>query len=188
MRFLLFALVCFSCSVNEPAAPFAKIEIPGRSGQLLYRAKVPPGWSYKTYTSPDTTKAIAEFYYQDAIRLTFHNFPEMDIPPQAQVARWKKQFEKLQTERMAPQTFSGYVGLLFEGSGKLDGEEKGVMGWAMELAPEQAQYIQEAKFSEMRASFTLKAVGPKELMAQERGTIFAFAKSFELIDELPGQL
>lgn len=70
-----------------------------------------------------------------------------------------------------------------------------VLGWAMQLAPQHLQFLQTprneaeaSRYRQMRASITIKAVGPQDLMDYHRKTIVAFAKSFELIDELPSQL
>lgn len=71
-----------------------------------------------------------------------------------------------------------------------------MMGWTMQLAPEHysqlALKIQMAKstidrnhYSQMRSDFTIKATGPRSLMETHRNAILAFARSFELIEEIP---
>jgi hypothetical protein len=192
VKLFFFLLFLCSCSVQE--VPQAWIEIHGRaSDKPIYRAKLPPGWTLKILEpSHDSTRALAEFYFKE-IRVTFHNFPEQEIPPFAQIARWKRQFSELSSSSTHPQAFSGFVGALFEGEGIIDGHNRSVMGWAMQLAPEHAQYLQtpdsqEAAllYKEMRAAFTLKAVG--EQLQEERETLKRFALSFELIDPLPSEL
>ncbi len=201
MRIIYLLFLLCSCSVNAPTK--IKVEIAGREEETaIYRAEIPPGWDYKPVLSErrDTTRPLAEFHF-GAIRLTFHNFPvdspEQEVPPLAQVARWKRQFKQLDpaTASISPQAFSGFVGTLFEGTGMLEGEIKTMMAWAMQLAPEHAQHLQNpaskaeaAHYREMRASFTLKAVGPVELILEQKPALVAFARSFELIEELPSEL
>lgn len=202
--FLLLLSISQSCRREGPPPIFSVVEIAGReTNEPIYRAKMPDGWEQQQPGQPtaDTTKALAEFFLrapEGTIRLTFHNFPsEQDIPPIAQITRWKRQFEHLDAASVSidPKAFSGFVGFFFEGSGKLSGETKSVLGWAMQLAPQHVQFLQTpanrdeaSRFRQMRASFTIKAVGPKELMANHQKAIVAFAESFELIDELPSQL
>jgi len=202
---LLLTLMSLSCKREVPPPIFSVVEIAGRETQEpIYRMKMPDGWEHQQPTGSltDTTKALAEFFLRTptgTIRLTFHNFPyerpEQDIPPVAQVTRWKRQFEHLDPSSTDPKSFSGFIGFSFEGSGKLSGENKMMLGWAMQLAPQHVQFLQTprnhveaSRFRQMRASITIKAVGPQELMAAHRKAIIAFAESFELIDELPSQL
>ncbi|MCE5315856.1 MAG: hypothetical protein LLG04_00655 [Parachlamydia sp.] len=200
----LLLLLSVSCRREGPPPIFSVVEIAGReTSEPIYRAKMPEGWEKQqpAYPNTDTTKALAEFFLrgpEGTIRLTFHNFPsEQDIPPMAQITRWKKQFEHLDPGSVSidPKAFSGFIGFFFEGSGQLSGETKIVLGWAMQLAPQHFQFLQTpvsrveaSRFRQMRASFTIKTVGPKELMAKHQKAIIAFAESFELIDELPSQL
>jgi hypothetical protein len=199
MYLLLLLLFCASCRHDDVPPIYATVEIPGRlSDQPLYRAKMPPGWRYQRPEAvTDTTQAIAEFYDPSgSIRFTFHNFPtDKQVPPMAQIQRWKQQFDQLPSSVVKPQSFAGFVGYLFEATGTFDGEAKTVLGWAMQLAPEHAQHLQaptsheEAlRFKEMGASFTLKAVAPPALMESHKRSLLAFARSFELVSELPSEL
>lgn len=201
----LLLLVFSGCRSHPPQPGYREVEIEGRlQNAPLYRAKMPLGWELKPKNSNsriDTTQALAEFILhqrEESIRLTFHNFPvgrrDQEIPPSAQIARWKGQFSYLDLNRshISFESFAGFVGYLFEGSGvlteTLDDKGESVLGWAMELAQEHKQHIQEAPFQEMRASFTIKAVGPTHLMDKERASVMKFARSFELIEALPSEL
>lgn len=201
LLFLLLTLVSLSCRKEGPPPIYSIVKIAGRETmEPIYRAKMPEGWEHQKPSDSlsDTTKALAEFLFrtpEGTIRLTFHNFPEQDIPPVAQITRWKRQFEHLEPSSIDPKAFSGFVGFSFEGIGKMSGENKMVLGWAMDLAPQHIQFLQTpqniaeaSRYRQMRASFTIKAVGPKELMSRHKAAIVAFAESFELIDELPSQL
>lgn len=85
--------------------------ISGRSGSDLYRMETPPEWQrVEVAKTDDTTQPIAEFKTADA-RIVVHNFPNMSIPPEAQIARWKKQNPK---GVITPVSFSGYKGYLLE--------------------------------------------------------------------------
>ena len=198
MHAIFLLLLAFGCHPEGPPPIYDTVEIEGRDQKPLYRAKVPKEWEIrKAQAVADTTKALVEIYVKGdadgSIRITFHNFPvdrkEEEIPPLAQIARWKGQFEQLDPiSAVTPQAFSGFIGYLFEGSGILNKELKSVMGWAMQLAPEHWQYIPEEPYKQMRASFTLKAVGPHDLMQKQKEKIKAFARSFELIEALPSEL
>ncbi len=173
-----------------------------RNGRPAYRIKVPSAW-HKQPTAPleqmtDTKQAICTYVIQEgshSIRITIHTFPsktiEDRISPQAQIARWKQQFEKLEPETVsvAPQAYSGYAGLLFEGTGMLHGEHTTVMALSMQLAPEHYRHLLYNKPVEvdLRADFTIKAVGPAEIMSLYRSALIAFARSFELIEEIPNR-
>lgn len=177
---------------------------------LTYRAKVPKEWVLRTQDLPsisNTMQPICEWSVEESgygkIKIVIHNFPtenaEQRIPPAAQIARWKKQLNQpeLHTTNTTPQSFGGFSGLLFEGTGKLNGTEEltTVMGWAMSLASEHystlTYRLNFAKTAEeinilrqMRADYTIKATGPKHLMQKRRQEIIAFARSFELISEI----
>lgn len=168
---------------------------------MLYRAIVPSHWNRQD-ASPeeslvDTTKAICEFIIREndgSIRLTIHTFPilqdRMRIPPQAQIARWKGQFDELDivATHTLPETHGGFSGLFFEGQGILHENETKVIGWSMQLAPVfERQFNQGRNLVDRnkRADYTIKASGPPELMNKCRQEILTFARSFELIDELP---
>ncbi len=168
---------------------------------LLYRANVPFTWQRQdpnsTESITDTTKAICTFYIpqgEQTIRLTIHTFPIGEayprIPPQAQIARWKTQFDELDAlaTRIQPETRGGFSGLFFEGQGFIQGQASKVLGWSMQLAAVYERQLSLEKHTldrVKRADYTIKAQGPIELVNQHRAEIVAFAQSFELIDELP---
>lgn len=67
-----------------------------------------------------------------------------------------------------------------------------VLGWSLQLSPEHYRMLShpssaenEDKYQQMRADVTIKAVGPKALTEKHRTKIMAFARSFELIEEIP---
>lgn len=85
--------------------------ISGRSESDLYRMDVPDEWQrLEAVRTNDTTLPIAEFKTSD-FKVVVHNFPDMPIPAEAQVTRWKKQNPK---GVVTPITFSGYKGLMLE--------------------------------------------------------------------------
>lgn len=168
---------------------------------LLYRALVPSHWTRQD-PSPeesiiDTTKANCAFTIHEndqLIRLTIHTFPilqdTMRIPPQAQIARWKGQFEELDlvATHTIPDAHGGFSGLFFEGEGILHGNDTKVIGWSMQLAPVYERQLNQGRDpldQYKRADYTIKANGPPDLMNKYRQEIMTFARSFELIDELP---
>jgi hypothetical protein len=168
---------------------------------LLYRALVPFNWVRVDppvkESIADTTKSICEFYIQEngqTIRLTIHTFPiiqsNLRIPPQAQIARWKKQFEELDllATHVLSESHGGFSGLYFEGQGTLKGQPMQVMGWSMQLCSGYMRQLTNEWHPldrYKRADYTIKASGPPSLMNQHRSALLAFARSFELIDELP---
>ena len=210
-RAALFLFALTSCHQPTPPLPSSNWQlIAGRDeGQanerpVLYRALVPFNWVRKdppvTESIADTTKSICEFYIQDegqTIRLTLHSFPIMQsnqrIPPPAQIARWKRQFEELDllATHVLPDSHGGFSGLYFEGQGILQGQPTKVMGWSMQLASSYERKLSHERDPHdrcKRADYTIKASGPPALMDQHRAALLAFARSFELIDELPSPL
>ncbi len=171
---------------------------------LIYRALVPSDWTRRDPLShesiSDTKKAICEFYKiedNQTIRLTIHTFPIIEahlrIPPQAQIARWKRQFDTLDPLHtlLMTETSGGFSGLYFEGQGILQGQPTKVMGWSMQLASgyERRLSLEKHPLDRLkRADYTIKASGPIDLMNKYHAAIVAFAHSFELIDELPSLL
>lgn len=205
--FILSIFLLTSCNTNPSASPPNREFFTGRDdGQsqdrpLLYRALVPSHW-IRQDTSPsestvDTTKSICEFYIHEndqSIRLTIHTFPiipgQMRIPPRAQIARWKRQFEELNllATQVNPDSYSGFSGLFFEGEGILNGKPTKMMGWSMQLASVYERQLSQARKPLDRckcADYTIKASGSPEMMNKHRTALLAFARSFELIDELP---
>lgn len=200
LYFLLIAAIVTSCQ-SEPDTEnraFSWQEICGREGHSpIYRVKVPEGWKRRDPQGSlaDTMKPICEFLIDDAIRITIHNFPseriEERISPQAQVMRWKKQFDVLDPlhTSVGGQSFSGFSGLCFKGRGQMEGKPLQMLGWSMQIAPEHYLILSEPsiKCRQMRADFTIKALGPKSLMQKHENEILQFAQSFELIEEIPSR-
>lgn len=212
---LVLSVILTSCSSQEyDTSMNTYINIPGRdleaaTGErpLIYRAKIPKDWIYvipdhKSSIS-DTMKSIADCYIREdnaEVRIAIHNFPTHSlkdrIPPSAQVSRWKEQFEVLERANVEviPQSFAGYAGFRFDGEGIIEGEDKRVLGWAMQLGTENSlsleiphEGLSETHRHQMRSDFTIKAMGSPFLIAKYRDTIIHFANSFELIDEIPSQ-
>lgn len=205
---IFLLLILTSCDQHTPSSNWQLIA--GRNFDtsldrpMLYRALVPAQWIRQdppaNESLMDTTRSICEYYIrenQQTIRLTIHTFPVLPnsirIPPQAQTARWKKQFDTLDPLATHSQADShgGFCGLFFEGQGILHGELTKVMGWSMQLA---SCYDQQLCQSSQpvdcckRADYTIKVSGPPAFMDQHRADILAFAQSFELIEELPSPL
>ncbi len=205
--FTLITSLLTSCSSNSSLPSSNWQLIGGRDdGQvlerpLLYRVLVPSEWTRQdpsiNESIADTKKSICEFYIHEkdqSIRLTIHTFPFMQkqlrIPPQAQIARWKSQFEELDlvATHSQPDSHGGFSGLFFEGQGILQGKPTKVIGWSMQLASVYERELnQEKQPLDHRkcADYTIKASGPPDLMDHYRIAIIAFAHSFELIDEIP---
>lgn len=171
---------------------------------FIYRVLVPTNWIRQdpspTESIADTTRSICEFYILESdqvIRLTVHNFPihgtHPRIPPQAQIARWKQQFDELDllNTTVVAEGQGGFNGLRFEGQGVLHGQPTTVIGWSMQLASgyeRQLSFEKEHLDRYKRADYTIKASGPPLLIDKHRADILAFAHHFELIDELPSPL
>lgn len=212
--FLILSL-CTGCT-QGPEKKMTTQWIHGRNDELtldrplLYRAVTQADWIRKDPLEGDslndTTKSICEFYIREndqSIRITLHTFPIRkefmsnlsissisSISPQAQVARWKDQFEEIDliSVQVKPVSQGGFSGLFFEGQGKIKGISTQVMGWSMQLAPIYARQLSQSKnpqdFNKC-ADYTIKASGPPELLNKHRRELMAFSKTFELIDELP---
>lgn len=204
----LFCL-CFliACNSSQNSKPTTLHKIPARNLEdslqrpLIYHVTAPSSWSYREIPANesifDTKKANGEFYIfheSDKIRLTIHTFPYRNsserIPPQAQISRWKKQFEFLDPFSLLiqPESRGGFGGLYFEGQGKMNKEEVKVMAWAMQLAnlyDRQLQLGLDPLDQWKRADYTIKAMGKPELLDQFRDEIIRFAHHFEFIQELP---
>jgi hypothetical protein len=206
---MLFISLCFctACSDDQTVRQFPMQEIKGRDYEGkrfdVYRVRVPPSWvrrdALPDQSLSDTTQPLCEFLISgtsDSIRITLHNFPTdrltESIPPTAQVFRWQRQFEELIPEEstITPQAFSGYNGLKFKGVGRLNKKDSMMLGWALQISQEHYQALTRSNtplFREMRGDITIKAVGPKELMEQKEEEIHTFARSFELIEEIPSR-
>lgn len=165
---------------------------------LIYRANVPITWTRNdpspTESILDSTKHNCEFWIDDPqgnIRITIHTFPvnasHPRIPPNAQIHRWKDQFEELDplSVNVVALAQGGFVGLQLEAKGLMHGKETKVLGWSMQLPWEyERQLTDEYK----RADFTIKVVGNPRAVDNHKPEIRQFVKSFELIDELPNPL
>ncbi len=164
----------------------------------LYRVKSFPSWK-RLDPSPltsnsDTRHPIVEFWIDDQIQITIHNFPsdsmETRIPPRAQVERWKKQMQTDDDDDfiIRPVSFAGFAGLFFEGEGR----NKKTIAYALKLDDRHYQSLRglrhgynDAFLEQMGSDVTIKAVGPKQAMMTYREDLIAFSESFELIQEIP---
>lgn len=217
LRYVFFGfllLFAWGCSREATTLSFYQ-EIAGRDQQRkpIYRVKVPANWIRKDLdlndSLEDTTKALCEFFIPgspEPIRITIHNFPidkpSERIPPNAQIARWKRQFTQLDplSVSITSQSYSGFAGQFFEGKGILSDKSMVMMAWAMQLAPEHVSTLSlnismalhhsmdASIYRQMRADVTIKATGQQELMEQQRQAIISFAHSFELIQEIPSSI
>lgn len=209
MRFIflliiLFATSCSSRSSYETSPDNSLDMIQSRSRKTTYRIRAPQTWVRRDPLPDesllDTTKPLCEYLIVEGsniIRIAIHNFPyttadQPRIPPIAQATRWQNQIDKLfpHLSSIRPQSFSGYVGVLFTGVGIQKEKEIMVLGWALQVAPEHfislKPKIDDPKtpnFKQISADVTIKAVGPRTLMEQHENEIIAFARSFELIEE-----
>jgi hypothetical protein len=188
-------------------------EIKGRNTdnpkrEAIYRVKVPQEWIRQDPLPEesllDTTKPLAEFIIKDEeglIRIAIHNFPidnpQQRIPPMAQVTRWQQQFSELDPtlSSTAAVAFNGYAGLLFTGVGHLKGQNEDkikVIAFAMQLPMEHFNALLHPKDKslkstarQMRSDVTIKASGSNSVMEKHQEEIISFAKSLELIEEIP---
>ncbi len=191
-------LLC-GCGSEEQRDTLSVHEICGRdlAHTSIYRVKAPDNWVVKqpSYEEglEDTKKALCEFYIQDEsneIRITIHNFPSNNlnerIPPSLQIMRWKRQFDYLDpaTVNIIPQSFAGYVGAFFEAMGEINGVETGILSFSMQLSPKHYQTLSMYQEDQKKADFTIKATGLSALIEKHRKAILAFARTFELIDEI----
>lgn len=209
----LIILTLTSCNQNtsivSPTSPHWE-RISGRNDAqslerpILYQACVPTHWVRRdppTDTSIfDTTQSICEFYIQENdqnIRLTIHTFPTIQghprIPPQAQIARWKEQLEPLDplATNVIAESRGGFSGLYFQGEGIFEGKPTKVLGWSMQLASvyDRQLSLERDSFDRYkRADYTIKVIGPPDLINKHHLAIVEFAHSFELIQELPSPL
>lgn len=184
---LFFLSVTLLVSCHDPAStpPLANTVIDGRHVPSLYHIYVPANWQvYYPQSSDyqiDTRLPLVEIAYA-SIKIAIHNFPGIEIPPQAQVERWQKQLKDLAASsiEIMPTAWSGYEGL------KLTSPQ--VMAWAMQLAIEHERVLwQEVDPQKERgASFTIKVTGLAEDLAKEQETIEAIALSFEPIEPFQG--
>lgn len=176
-------------------------ELPSLNRPLVYRAKIPETWQRidppPANSIQDTRLPLVEFLIAEEgeqIRLTVHNFPTSSIdervPPAAQIARWKKQFDTLDMHSVYTQAVAkgGFSGLYFEASGRQKSKEIRVIGWSLQLAQEHfnaLSWLKGEEYVQMRSDYTIKAVGPSTLVSKHKNDLIRFAQSFELINEIP---
>lgn len=167
----------------------------------LYRAKVPSNWIREDSDESvlDSRKPICSFRIgdpHDPTHLAIHTFTfdsfDQRIPPAAQIARWKRQFDELDLSTLIidPQAYGGFTGLSLYACGQIKEKETGVLGYSMQLASQHWMILQNDlennfKLKQMSADYTLKAVGSPSSIARWKDEIELFANSFELIDEVP---
>ena len=180
MRLLsLLLIILTACSTSAPQPEGRWQEISGRdSGNGLrspiYHVRVPQEWKRidPVYgeSIADSTKPNCTFVIDD-LHIVIHSFPGVNIPPGAQVARWKRQYPDA---TVRPSTQSGFSGLFFEAPT--------VLGWAMQIAPEHAQTLR--REPQRCADWTIKATGSAASLTRHRAALLSFAQSFELIEEI----
>jgi hypothetical protein len=202
---ILFASLLQGCG-TDTTPPVSMEQFCGRDEgsqgrQPLYRARVPAGWlrqdTPEGESIADTTKSLCSFTITEAgetIHITIHNFPtnqmEERIPPLAQVARWRRQVPQATFEKLQPQAYGGFSGICVE----LCDTDRAMLAWSMQLAPEHYQQLivdgtpeHRHNHKQMRSDYTIKAVGPVDLMQRHKKEIVRFARSFELIEEIPSR-
>lgn len=204
-----------SCSDTQKPAPPTTTQqlIAGRGDRSwLYRANVPANWIRRD-PSPkdslrDSKKPLCEFFIEEKtiftsqilpIKIAIHNFPiqsrEEQILPAAQMARWKEQLQPIDPTSLCiePQAFGGFVGYQFKATGiqKIAQKEtpQTTLAWIMQLAPEHWNSLiwmaDRADIPQWASNFTIKATGSPEQIEKYEIQIRAFARSFELIEEIP---
>lgn len=205
-RLLLLLLLCTAAcrKCPERVPPFTLQEFLGRDEIVsygksirrpVYHAKVPKGWKRidpnEQEPLTDSRKPIVSFVIEENLHLRVHTFPTDDlderIPPVAQIERWKQQLKngKCQVQSVG---HGGFAGLFLESCG--------VLAWSMQLDFDHYQTLaylgttveEEEHFKQMRADYTIKVTGPQELIEKHREELMLFAKSFELIQEIPSRM
>lgn len=206
---LLLFLSFFSCSISENQTNESSWEnINGRDEgsppffrQPIYRIFTPITWERINSVDSsivDTMLPIVEYRIPNTdIHITIHNFPSSDvtsrIPPIAQTARWERQFEEIDPAsiKLIPQSFSGFVGLRFEAIGLINSKETMIIAWALQLGEEhfhhfiQPSTLKNLSDIQIRSDVTIKVTGSPHYIKSYASQIDQFARSFELIDEIP---
>jgi len=198
MKYLFFIFLALAGCHQDPHAhrTFIIAEITGRDARPVYRVKVPTDWVCLPpeigENLADTTSPNFTFLIDDAIHVTVHTFPSDSlnerISPQAQVERWRRQIAPLE-ETVQGVCRGGFIGLLYEGKQV----NETVLAWSMQLDPDHYLTLQflegtpeEREFyKQLRADYTIKVTGPAELIEKRRTELLNFARSFELIQEIP---
>ena len=192
---LFFLLLLCSCGHQDKITPNT-ISVPENG---IYELVFPKDWTIVSRSRrdfpQDTTLPFFEAKIgddQNSIRITLHYFPEPlandKIKPIAQVRRWKTQFSSLDPlkDTIQPVSFNGFQGFKFEASGIQKGEETKVIAFALELGAEHALTLRRTNpQSAALASVTIKAVGAPSLIDSHLADIISFAKSFQLVEDLP---
>lgn len=177
--FVTILILCTACSSDEPVAPSTLFSIQGRrSTEALYQTQVPEGWTLQPDTADraDTRNPLASWKIGSVV-VTFHNFsPEMDIPPGAQIQRWKNQMKNTIEEQTLPTAHGGFGGFRWEAYSN----DRGVIAYAMQMN----QTLKQKLRSEGRADWTLKAVGPADEIQALADEIDALANRLELIEPI----
>lgn len=194
-------LVSLTFCTPSPQQSYLKVAIiSGRDAAKtpIYRVKIPKEWK-EIALDPltnlsDTTKPLAQYEIHEnshTIEIVIHNFPfNKQIAPQLQVERWQRQFDARSPFYCCstPQAFSGYVGLLFEGEGIVQDRPLKVMAWALNigLMHYRTLFSLPSPLNQQKsADVTIKVSGPPEMMQKHKAAILAFARTFELIEEIP---
>lgn len=187
----ILLLLFSSCGSPEPPSIIKAhlTTLCGRASETpIYQAEVPLSWKKISPEShqnlSDTTLPICSFETGN-ILITVHNFPytslEQRIPPEAQITRWKEQFH-IHDGDVKSFAHGGFGGFRLEA---YDPYGKGMIAYAMQMT---TSLFRVAEYSDIKADYTIKAVGPAQEIEAERSSIDAFAISFELIQPLPSPL
>ena len=184
----------------------ASIEVPPRlekSDWMLYRAKtelnLTPLATEAAFVS-DSTLANRSFLIQEngeELKITIHSFPYENfkdrIPPPAQIARWKRQIRTRAGSPVIvePKSHGGFSGLYLEMDGEMEGQGVKVLAWAMQLAPEHYRtlvYQEDRDWNDriqLASDYTIKVTGSPGLVEKYKQELKDFARSLELIEEIP---
>ncbi len=173
----------------------------------VYRVRVPSEWTRRDPDShvsiTDTMLALCSFDIEDpagAVHIAVHNFPAESmsdrIPPGAQVSRWRQQLglQDPLSYTISPCSHGGFTGLCLQGDGHKEDSPTAILAWAMQIGTKHFRSletsdstVQSKLFHQMRGDYTIKATGPKASLERHQDAIVAFARSFELIEEIPTQ-
>ncbi len=188
---LLSTLLALTSCAHEPQQRPTWQQIAGRDDSPTYRARVPSTWRrLDIEAKTDTTTSLCEFFIdapEGSVRIAVHNFPVDEItdriPPASQIARWKRQLHlDLPTDaQVIPVSHGGFTGLCLKGCG----EKEAIFAWAMQLAPAHFRCLSGPQCRQMRGDYTIKVTGPISLLERHQSAIEAFARSFELLEEIP---
>ena len=158
--------------------------ITGRDGDPpLFVCQPPASWTTvlpAEQNLQDTRVPIMEWSIEGKVRVTLHTFPAIPkrIPPQAQIARWRRQLAPLEKEQITQQSFAGFFGLVWEG----ENQKTKVLAWSMLLGNEHLYTLWDRP--RMQQDWTLKAEGDPASVNSRRDEIFNLARSLEFVDEI----